>query len=271
MTLQRAMHMAVDRVLRLPGIRNLANRQSAAEFVANRSQNMFWGVFDTWQHAEESARRFGMSGYDNAASAELYLARTRIDQHDYPALYWLYRSMDEGMRSVFDLGGSTGIKFFAFREALAGWPDLAWTVQDVPAMVERGRKLVTADNPIRNLEFTDRLEEGSGKDILFASGVLQYLPISLGDLISTYQKLPRRIIINTAAIHPAIDFFTVNSIGTAFCPYRVQTQATLIRGLGRLGYRLRETWINPDKPLTIPFDPEHSLQHYSGYTLDLKS
>jgi putative methyltransferase (TIGR04325 family) len=175
------------------------------------------------------------------------------------------------MRTVFDVGGSTGIKYQAFRDHLAAWPDLRWTVQDVPAMVARGRELASQDPSLGNLAFTDRFTDAGGVDVLYASGVLQYLPAALGDLLSDVSPLPKRIVINTAAIHPASDFFTVNSIGTAFCPYRVQTQATLIRGLSRLGYKLRETWANPDKLLTIPGDSQHSLKEYSGYVLDLRA
>ena len=105
----------------------------------------------------------------------------------------------------------------------------------------------------------------------FRPWVLQYLPRTLGELMSGYKRLPRRIVINTAAIHGEHEFFTVNSVGTAFCPYRIQTQAGLVRGLTALGYRLRETWINPGKPMTIPHRPEHSLGHYSGFCLDLNA
>jgi putative methyltransferase (TIGR04325 family) len=93
----------------------------------------------------------------------------------------------------------------------------------------------------------------------------------LGDLLSSYRRLPKRIIINTAAIHTEHEFFTVNSLGTAFCPYRVQTQASLVRGLSALGYKIRETWINPDKPLVIPYRPDYSLRQYCGFCLDQKS
>jgi putative methyltransferase (TIGR04325 family) len=230
---------------------------------------MFLGVHDSWEAASAAARGYGTAGYDNTESANLYLSRVRIDRHDYPALHWLYRSMNEGLRSVFDVGGSTGIKYLAFREHLSRWPDMQWTVQDVPAMVQKGRSVAASDSTVKNLHFTDRFEDGSGSDILFASGVLQYLSAGLGDLLSGFSSMPKRIIINTAAIHLSRDFFTVNSIGTAFCPYRVQTQATLVRGLTRLGYRLRETWTNPDKPMTIPMDGAHSLKEYSGFVLDL--
>ena len=110
---------------------------------------------------------------------------------------------------------------------------------------------------------------GEGLDLLFASGALQYLPKTLGKLLGTYQRLPSRIVINTTAIHAEHEFFTVNSLGTGFCPYRVQTQAGLIRGLTAHGYRLRETWVNPGKHMLIPFHPSHSLQNYSGFCLDL--
>jgi putative methyltransferase (TIGR04325 family) len=192
-----------------------------------------------------------------------------MDQHDYPALYWVSRSLREGMQSVFDVGGATGIKFFAFHDELALWPQVSWTVQDVPAMVAKGRAIVAATDPAPPLHFTDRFEDGNGADLLFASGVLQYLPNTLAELMSGFTKFPKRIVINTAAIHASHEYFTVNSIGTAFCPYRVQTQAGVVRSLGKLGYRLREAWSNPDKPLTIPGRPTHSLQNYAGFVFDL--
>lgn len=105
--------------------------------------------------------------------------------------------------------------------------------------------------------------------MLYASGVLQYLPQTLGELLGGYRKLPRRIVINTTAVHSQHEHFTVNNILAAFCPYRVQTQAGLIRGLTSLGYRLHETWTSPDKALVIPCQPDYSLAHYSGYCLDL--
>lgn len=249
--------------------RCLIERRVRRAFLRNRSQNLFLGVHETWDEAVNTAKSFGTAGYDNVSSARLYDHRVRIDPHDYPSLYWLMRSMHEGTRSVFDVGGATGVKFIAFREPLRAWPDLSWTVQDVHAMVKHGRELALQRGENRQLQFTEFFRDGDGCDVLFASGVLQYLPRSLGEMLSSYSRLPQRIVINTAAIHPRMEFFTVNSIGTAFCPYRVQTQAALIRGLASLGYRVRESWINPGKLMTIPFHPELSLDHYSGYCLDL--
>jgi putative methyltransferase (TIGR04325 family) len=263
------LHRRVDALADWPIVGPMVHRQAREAFVANRDQNLFLGVHATWEEAAAAAQAFGRAGYDNSDSAQLYNHRTRMDPHDYPSLYWLSRSLQEGMKGVFDVGGAIGIKFIAFREPLSRWPDLLWRVQDVPAMVAHGRQLAQDRGDATRLQFTDRFEEGEGLDVLFASGVLQYLPRTLGDLLSGYRRLPRRIVINTAAVHPQHEFFTVNSLGTAFCPYRVQTQASLVRGLTALGYKLRESWVNPDKPMTIPFRPEHSLRHYSGFCLDL--
>jgi len=269
-TLIDSLQRRVDALANVPGLRALVQRQAREAFVANRNQNLFFGIHSTWDEAVVAAREFGQAGYDNAESAQIYDQRLRMDQHDYPSLYWIDRSLDEGLKGVFDVGGAIGIKFIAFREHLRRHADLAWLVQDVPAMARHGRELAEQRGDARQLKFTDRFEDGEGSEILLASGVLQYLLRTLGELLSTYRRLPRRIIINTAAVHPEHQFFTVNSLGTAFCPYRIQTQAALVRGLTQLGYRLRETWINPDKPMTIPFRPDYSLRHYTGYCLDLQ-
>lgn len=242
--------------------------QARQHFIANRSDNLFFGVYETWEEAQRVAAAYGAVGYDQPATVQMYEARVRKDQHDYPSVYWLQRSAMEGLRSVFDVGGNIGIKYLAFRDALAPWPDLRWKVQDVTAVIEHGRKLAAERGDAANLSFTDRFDDGEGCDLLFASGVLQYLPQTLGELLAQWRSLPKRIVINTTAIHPEASYFTVNSIGTAFCPYRIQTQASLVRGLSALGYRVRENWTNPDKPLRIPGRPDRSLGAYTGFCLD---
>jgi putative methyltransferase (TIGR04325 family) len=259
----------VDSFSRWPVVRGITDRQSLESFIANRDQNLFYGVYDRWEQAEAAATGYGRAGYDNPESADLYRFMMRIAPHDYPALYWISRSLAEGMTSLFDVGGAIGIKFYAFKDHLAGWPALRWRVQDVSAVAAHGRELAKERGVSQQLEFTDQFAEGDGFDVLFASGVVQYLPQRLGDMLASFRKLPRRIIVNTAAIHPQHEFFTVNSIGTAFCPYRIQTQAGFIGPLSKLGYRVKENWQNLGKPMTIPFRPDYSIKDYSGYCLEL--
>lgn len=268
MDLISKLQSGVDRLARTSYFREMSERQARAAFLSNRDQNLFFGVYDSWQAASDAAAGCGQVGYDNDASAALYDHRTRMDTHDYPALCWLLRSMQEGLRSVGDIGGSIGIKFIAFRDALAAWPDLQWTVHDVPAATAHGRELSAARGDSGRLHFVDTFAGLQDCEILYASGVLQYLPETLGDCVANFRNRPKRIIINTTPLHPSTAFFTVNSLGTAFCPYRVQTQAVVVRELTKLGYRVRESWTNPDKRMIIPFHREHSLTHYSGLCLD---
>jgi putative methyltransferase (TIGR04325 family) len=270
-TLIASLHQAVDSLSKWPIVAQLTERQALRAFLSNRDQNLFHGVYETWEAAEAAARAYGTAGYDNADSASIYDYRTRLDQHDYPSLYWITRSMHEGLRSVFDIGGAIGIKYIAFQDALRPFPDLSWRVCDVPAMVAHGEQLAQERGGDSRLSFTSQFEAGDGFELLFVSGVLQYLPRTLGEIVAGYVRRPRRVVVNTAAIHPEFEFFTVNSIGTAFCPYRVQTQASLVRGMKASGYRLRESWSNPDKPMTIPLHAERSLRSYSGYCFDLAS
>lgn len=254
---------------RWPGVRGVTDRQAFEQFKSNRDQNMFYGVYSTWEDAEAAAKSLGTAGYDNSDSSNIYQYMMRMAPHDYPALYWISRSLSEGMKSVFDVGGAVGIKFYAFKEHLSAWRDLRWRVHDVPAMGARGTALATERGVANQLDFTADFNAGDGFDLLFASGVVQYLPQRLGEMLATYKQLPKRIVVNTAAIHAQHEFFTVNSIGTAFCPYRIQTQAGFMRSLSSLGYRVKETWQNLGKPMTIPFRPDYSLTEYSGYCLDL--
>ena len=201
MTLIDTLHKRIDDAARIAPLRGIVQRQARSAFIANRDENLFFGIHPTWAEAEQAAHEFGKAGYNNPASAELYDNRMRMDAYDYPSLYWINRSLQEGMKGVFDVGGAVGIKFTAFRERLQHFSDLTWLVQDVPTMVAHGRELAAQRGDDARLQFTERFEDGEGLDLLFASGVLQYLPKTLSELLGTYQRLPSRIVINTTAIH----------------------------------------------------------------------
>ena len=120
--------------------RNWVRRRYDTFFATCPDQQLFRGVFDTYDQALASAPATKPVSYDNAASSELYLQDLRAHAHDYPALFWIGQSFAEGMRTVFDVGGSVGIKYFAFSRLLPFPGDVRWIVQDMPAVVERGRR-----------------------------------------------------------------------------------------------------------------------------------
>ncbi|WP_082568272.1 TIGR04325 family methyltransferase [Rhizobacter sp. Root1221] len=269
MSLVQRIHTAIEVGARAPVVRRFVESSFEREFVANRDRNMFWGVFDSFESAARKAECYGVSGYDNEASADMYLTHMRPDAFDYPAMFWLRKSFDAGLRRVSDVGGSVGIKFYAYRKSIPLPPDVDWTVVDVPAVVSRGKALAAQKGVDPALHFTDDLTHQLDSDILFASGSLQYLPRTLGSYLRSWNRRPNRVVINITPIHPDSAYFTVNSIGTAFCPYRVQTHAGLIAELTQLGYSLKDTWANRGKALELPLRPDLSLDHYRGFCFDL--
>jgi putative methyltransferase (TIGR04325 family) len=65
-------------------------------------------------------------------------------------------------------------------------------------------------------------------------------------------------------MHHSKGFYTLNSIGTAFCPYRVVHEASFVKDLDALGYRATDRWANPGKGLHLPFEDGYDVPAYRG-------
>jgi putative methyltransferase (TIGR04325 family) len=193
----------------------------------------------------------------------------QVDDHDYPALFWIQKSLNEGFRRMGDLGGNIGIKYYAFGDKISWPPDFRWTVIDLPAVVAEGVRFAGfRGQAVAQLDFSSETKDLEGVDLLLASGVLQYLPFTLGEMLDTLETKPRRILVNTTPLHETRDYFTLNNIGTALCPYRVQSRALFVQEIEARGYRLRDQWSNIGKRLTLSYEAGYSLDHYSGYCFD---
>jgi putative methyltransferase (TIGR04325 family) len=79
---------------------------------------------------------------------------------------------------------------------------------------------------------------------------------------------PRRIIVNTTPIHEIRTFFTLHSMGTGICPYRVVARSTFVDDLVRLGYKVRHHWRNLNKDMRLPFQRGYDVEHFSGFCFD---
>jgi putative methyltransferase (TIGR04325 family) len=254
----------------IPGMARSRIATYESMFQANTSRNLFRGVYDTYEAAAQSAPKNRAQGYDNAESAAIYFGHMSPDAYDYPAMLWLERSFAGGSRSVFDVGGHIGIKFYAFKQILQYPTQLKWTVCDVPAVTARGQAVAAKRDPTGQLQFTNNYSAVNGSDILFASGVLQYLPMTIQQWLTPVQHKPRRIIFNTTAIHPDKSFFTVNSIGTAYCPYRITSEADFFSQMSTLGYSKIDQWRTPGKgAMHLPLETDHDIPEYSGFVFDL--
>ncbi len=261
---------AIDAVRGSRFAQRVRRRWVDRRFEGDRGAHLFRGVFDSFAAAQASAPSTAPAGYDNEGSAALYLRRLKIDDYDYPSLYWIHRSLDDGLARIVDVGGSVGIKYFAF-QAFIDYPDeLQWQVIDVPAVVERGRRFAAEQKAGSALSFSDRLDDAAGCDVFFASGALQYLDRSLPEVLAAMaeEQRPRRLVINTTPIHESLQYFTLNSIGTAYCAYRIEARPAFIAGIEAAGYRLRDAWRNVGKGMRIPFEPAHDVADYSGFCFD---
>ncbi|WP_235505172.1 TIGR04325 family methyltransferase [Variovorax sp. Root318D1] len=238
------------------------------KFLVNETENLFMGSFENFAAAEAGAPDSKAVGYSNAkAAGELY--SHQIYFYDYPGLFWLGRPFNDGMRHVFDLGGNVGIKYYAFRRVLPYPDDLRWTVCDVPGVAQTGKELAAQRDASAQLDFTTNYSEASGCDVLYASGSLQYLPQRIGEILAVLPVKPKRIVLNTTAVHPERTLYTINSIGIAFCPYRIQHVEELWAELRSAGYKRRDAWRNEVLTIEVPFVEGGDKPYYAGCCFDL--
>ncbi|WP_430390383.1 methyltransferase, TIGR04325 family [Dyella sp. 20L07] len=256
-----------EQASRWPGVRRMLHARYERRFLAHDStmQNLYRGVFGSFDEAQSSIPASLTQGYDNAASAAFYRERTRrVFLNDYPMMWWLSHLFEAGSTSVFDLGGHIGIAYYAYQRYFR-YPDrIQWQVMDVPAVMEAGAAWAAKNDSLRRLRFTSQRNEASGVDILFAAGSLQYLDYTLVDMLNGLDRPPTHLLLNSVPIHMSESYFTVQNTGVSCCPYRVTAEREFVDGLRALGYVLHDRWENTDRQCDIPFHPTHSLDRYFG-------
>lgn len=248
-------------------LRKFAEAQYDQSFSSGSGRGIFRGVYDTFEEAARSAPSTKAVGYDQPGAAAMYRDRLdRVFPSDYPVLFWLQSALD-GIQSVFDFGGHVGIARYAYDSYLNFPTTLQWKVCDVPAVAEAGRALAR-ERGVAGLSFTTIKEEAAGADLFFSAGALQYLNWTLPELLATIEP-PKRILLNLLPMTDGPAYFTLQNIGTVFCPYRILSRQELLGGLQKLGYRVRDSWSNPEKECNIPFHLDRSLSFYEGFYLTL--
>ena len=196
----------------------------------------------------------------------MYLNRTRrVFPSDYPMLFWLNKCLVAGHTRVADLGGHIGVSYYSYAKYLDFPEALRWQVHDVPAVVQRGRQVAQERHCNGSLEFVDSFKECDGAEVLIASGSLQYLPESLPDLLAGLLSPPMHLLLNLVPLHASRSYVTLQSIGTAFCPYRIGSINAFVNQLELVGYTRVDQWENPEKSCVIPFYKTHSLDKYYGF------
>lgn len=266
--MQTRLHKWLDSALELPPLGRWRRSRFDADFMRGGFGGMCRGVYATHAEAVAAASHAIPVGYDNEAAGQMYRDRLeRIYPGDYPMVFWLERAFAGGARRVFDLGGHVGIAYYAYQRYTRFPDDLSWVVHDVPAVVAAGRELARTRDTQGRISFVDSAAaatEAAQAEVFFTSGCQQYLEQSLADRLRALPRLPGWVLVNLLPLHETRDFWTVQSIGKALCPYHIERRSTFMDSMKSLGYTVHDAWENAEKRCEIAFAPELTLDRYYG-------
>lgn len=260
------LHQLISGIKQLPVVRPLLRRRYERHFRSDRGGNYWYGVYPTFAASAAAAPARVPLGYDQPATTALYDDYMHgVKLHDYPVLYWLRRALGPTSR-VFDFGGHVGVLHYGYRPYLGPEHAPAWTVCDVPAVVEAGEKRARAAGESA-LTFTTRFADADGAaDVVLASGVLQYIETPFAELVAGLRTPPAHIIVNKLPTNAEREYITLQNIGVAYCPYRIAARADLPASLARIGYELVDTWENSDERRTeFPYSGASAITWVGHY------
>lgn len=249
----------------LPGVRQWRHQRFNQRFERGQAIGTCRGVFDSYEQAAAAAPPSRPLGYDHDDAAAMY--RDRIGQvypSDYPMMFWLQKALAQGGRRVFDLGGHIGLSYYGYERLMDLPHDLSWRVCDLPAVIENGHHEARRRDAARRLSFTADFAEAASADVLFTAGCVQYLQDTLDQRLQVLARRPEWLLVNLVPLHRQQAYWTVQSIGTAYCPYRIQHDGDFFRGIEALGYQRLDRWENLEKSCWVAFDDGHSLDRYHG-------
>lgn len=207
-----------------------------------------------------------MAGYDHEAATEVaFEAMTRIHLWDYPVLFWLGRVLKPGM-TVLDAGGHLATKHTAFGRVL-DLSGITWAVQDLPAIVRRGRRLQAEGHLPAEVQFHEDPADCPAPDVLLASGLLQYLDRPFADLVGRLARRPSVILLNKVATRDGPEVVTLERIGPARVPYRIRNRIQFMRDLEGMGLHLEDEWVIPGLGHRIATHPALGTSISRGFVL----
>lgn len=255
----------VEQIWALPGLRQLRERRALKHYLSPAGYGLHWGRFASF----DEARRWlpPSPAFDHHDFADEYAeVRTqRVYAFDYPVMLWLGRALAEGARSIWDIGGSIGVHYYAYRKYL-DYPDgLQWRVCEVPASVERGRRMA-AEQGTTALSFETSLQSPlSHADVWMAAGAIEFIEEPLDELLRLSGAAPRHILLNKLPIHDGDAFVSTQNIGGgSFAAHHVFNRAAYCAAIERRGYMLVDAWKVHERSFLVPGKPRESFPVYGG-------
>ena len=212
----------------------------------------FHGLFASLSEAQKCIGPERPSSYGDIDLTEVNInSFMQTHSFDYPVMLHLLKVRDQ-IDSVIDFGGHIGVKYYAYKQHLPGMHELDWKVVDVPFCVDRGREEARITGTT-NLSFSSHISEAGDCDLLLTSGALQYVAISIGELLGSMTHLPRFVIINKLPVHAGPDQYTIENFGKAKIPYKIFNRNEFESQLLQRKYSKVDTWLIPSREISIPF------------------
>jgi putative methyltransferase (TIGR04325 family) len=271
MTLNARSSSALSRIkatMRLvPAVDALVISRQHRFFLSHAGLASHWGVYESFDEARRSlpANR----GYDTAEAVEDVRRRgLKLHPYDYPVLFWLERAFALGARGVYDIGGSVGSHFYAYRRVLPYPEALEWVVCELPTAAETGRTMAEATGAAREgLRFVQTADTRDiAADIWISAGALQYIEdAEFGPRLESARSLPRYIVLNKLPIYDGDDFVVTQNIAPdCFSPAWVWNHDRFVERIQACGYRLVDEWDVPERDLYVPQHPKRSFKTFTG-------
>jgi putative methyltransferase (TIGR04325 family) len=183
---------------------------------------------------------------------------------DYPVLFWMRDIAANEPLRVFDFGGGIGQTFVNYSATMPEEVLSEWIVQDLPEVVRRASIAVPC--PPSKLHFTSRLDEGVGCNVVLAAGALHYWENSLASLFDELRTKPAHFIINRSPMTTrSTSFCTVQQGHNWAVACKVRNFDEVTEEMLALGYKLIDTWKDPQKNLIFPWLPAYSCAYYGAY------
>jgi putative methyltransferase (TIGR04325 family) len=243
----------------------------AHSFLPRAPDRRFRGAFGSYQEAMASVRPGLLAGYDNDAIVDVsFEEMSRILPSDARVLVLLGRLLPD-VKYILDAGGHMGTKYRAFRDRLDLDNNVFWIIWDTPAAVRAGRKRAVTDG-LTALLFVEDIAEAPPTDLMFCSGLLQYIDIPFADLIGQLVTKPRHLILNKVATRDGPTVVMLERFGDAAeVPYQIRNREEFVGMLDALSYDVVEEWVLPEFSHVIPDAPQLGASTSRGYYAKLRA
>lgn len=250
----------------LPWLQVWRDRQHRAHFLSAGGFASYYGVFSSFSEAKASLPE--SREHDQGALAAEYIeARSqRVFCYDYPVIFWLSEAFRAGAATVFDIGGSVGVHYRAYRTYLDYPPSLEWQVCEVPAIAQIGRELAERDGESQ-LTFTETLDPGTVQaDVWISAGAIHYIEGARPrSLLAACKRRPKHLLLNKLPLYDGDEFVSAQNIGeNSFVPHYLYNRQQFISEIESTGYLLIDAWEVPERHFYLPDHPEKSFGKYSG-------